>query len=133
MKNKLPIGYYLKKADNLLTEGINDIHKEFEINRTQWQILNSINENDSIDRNQIIDILREFADKETISNTIDKMINSELIIEGTELKLTEKGKDVFKKCFQKQKEFRHKSMKNISEQEYLQTITTLEKIIDNLL
>jgi len=82
---------------------------------------------------QIIDILREFADKETISNTIDKMINSELIIEGTELKLTEKGKDVFKKCFQKQKEFRHKSMKNISEQEYLQTITTLEKIIDNLL
>jgi len=42
MKNKLPIGYYLKKTDNLLTEGINNIHKEFNLTRTDWQILNSI-------------------------------------------------------------------------------------------
>ncbi|REG78413.1 MarR family winged helix-turn-helix transcriptional regulator [Algoriphagus antarcticus] len=132
MKNKLPIGYYLKKADNVLTEGINDIHKEFDINRTQWQILNSINESNNISRNHIISILIEFAEKEVIINTIGKMINGELIKEDTELKLTEKGKDIFNKCFQKQKEFRHKSMKNISEQEYIQTITTLEKIIDNL-
>ena len=132
MEKKLPLGYYLKKADNLLTEGINDIHKEHGIDRTQWQILNSLNENDSIDRNKIIDVLITFADKETISNTIEKMINSELIKEDGQLKLTEKGTDVFNTCFQKQKGFRHKSMNNLSEQEYLQTITTLEKISANL-
>jgi DNA-binding MarR family transcriptional regulator len=132
MKNKSPIGYYLKKADNLLTEGINDIHKEFNINRTQWQILNSLNESNSIDRNKIIDVLIEFADKESISNTIEIMKNRELIKEDEQLELTENGTDVFNKCFQRQTEFRNKFMKNISEQEYLQTITALEKIIVNL-
>lgn len=132
MEKKLPIGYYLKKADNLLTNGINNIHREYDINRTQWQILNSLNQNDRIDRNKLLETMREFANKEAIDNTIDTMITSKLINEENQLTPTEKGKDVFNKCLQKQKEFRHRSMNNISEQEYIQTITTLEKIIDNL-
>jgi len=114
-----------------LTEGINNIHKEFDINRTQWQILNSINENDDINRNQIIVLLSEFLDKEAISSTIANLINRDLVAEETKLTLTEKGENVFKKCFLKQKEFRQKAMEGVTEQEYLQTITTLEKIIEN--
>jgi DNA-binding MarR family transcriptional regulator len=132
MKSKLPIGYFLKKVDNLLTEGINHIHKEFDINRTQWQILNAIHENIEIGRQQIVGTLSEFVNDEVINSAITNLINRGLINEDSNLKLTEKGAITFKNCLQKQKDFRLKAMNNISEQEYLQTITTLEKIIDNL-
>ena len=132
MKNKLPIGYYLKKTDNLLTEGINNIHKELDITRTDWQILNSINENAKIGRQKIAGLLSEFANKETISEAVATLLNRQLILEEKYFSLTEKGKDLYQTCFQKQKAFRQKAMKNIAEQQYLQTIETLEKIIDNL-
>lgn len=132
MKNKLPIGYYLKKTDNLLTEGINNIHKEFDITRTDWQILNSINENAEIDRQQITEQLSEFANKDTISEAVAMLLSRQLIREEKYFSLTEKGKDLYQICFQKQKVFRQKAMENITEKQYLQTIEMLEKIIDNL-
>jgi len=132
MKNKLPIGYYLKKADNLLTEGINKIHAESGITRTQWQVLNSIIQKDEADRHHVIELLNEFADKDTINDSIDILINRGLVNENSFLYLTDRGKELFEKCFQKQKIFRQRVMENISEQEYVQIITTLEKIIDNL-
>lgn len=130
--NKLPIGYYLKKIDNLLTKGINRIHGEFAINRTQWQIIHSIYENDGISREQIAATLKEFADSETLANATSDLINRGLVRESTTFTLTEKGKELHKQCFEKQKEFRQKAMRNISEEEYLTTISTLEKMIDNL-
>jgi DNA-binding MarR family transcriptional regulator len=57
-----------------LTEGINNIHKEFDINRTQWQILNYIQTNNSIERAKIIEIMEIFDSKENIENTIEKLI-----------------------------------------------------------
>ncbi len=39
---KLPIGYWLKKADILLTEGIDKIQLQFGITKTGWQTLNTI-------------------------------------------------------------------------------------------
>ncbi len=132
MKNKLPIGYYLKKTDNLLTEGINNIHKEFGITRIVWQILNSINENAEINRQKITELLSEFANKETISDAISTLLDRQLIREEKYLSLTKKGEVLYQTCFQRQKAFRQKATENITEQQYLQTIETLEKIIDNL-
>lgn len=132
MEDKLPIGYYLKKTDNLLTEGINRIHQEVDITRTDWQIINSINEDAEIDRQQISDQLSDFADKETINEAVATLLSRQLIHEDNYLSLTEKGKDLHRTCFQKQKMFRQKAMSNITEADYLQTIVTLKKIIDNL-
>lgn len=103
MKDKLPIGYYLKNADRLLTEGINHIHREMGITRTDWQILNSIHENDKIDLQKIAELLTAFADKETISNAISALEKRHLIVGNQFLSLTETGKKLFETCLQKQK------------------------------
>ncbi len=129
---KNPIGYYLKKADNLLTDGINKIHAENGLTRTDWQILNTINESGNIEKQAICELLSEFANNETINNAISGLITNELVSENKNLELTDKGKEVFQTCLQKQTSFRQKSMQNLSEQEYLQLIAALEKIIDNL-
>lgn len=127
MEDKLPIGYYLKKTDNLLTEGINRIHQEVDITRTDWQIINAINENAEIDRQQIADQLSDFANKETINEAVATLLSRQLIHEDNYLSLTEKGKNLYRTCFQKQKMFRQKTMSNITEADYLQTIVTLKK------
>ena len=132
MKNKLPIGYYLKKADNLLTEGINDIQNEFGITRTYWQILNSIKTDTEIDRQKLSELHSEFANKETIDKAVATLMERQLIREENFLTLTEKGQELYQNCFAKQQEFRQKAMKNITDDEYFQMITTLEKIIYNL-
>ncbi len=45
MKSKdLPIGYWMKQADNLLTLGIDKIQAAFGFSRTDWQILNALKE-----------------------------------------------------------------------------------------
>lgn len=130
MKKNLPIGYYLKKADNLLTEGINEIHREFSIDRTQWQILNSINE--GIDKKEIEALLKQFANDEQINNSFSSLIDRNILTDNIDLKLSDKGKALYNQCFEKQKEFRQKAMSHITEQEYKQLIITLEKIIKNL-
>lgn len=132
MQSKLPIGYYLKKTDNLLTEGINQVHKALGITRTDWQILNSINENVQLDRRELGNLISEFASEEAINEAISVLIDRYLIQDSGYFSLTDKGRDLYQTCLQKQKEFRQKAMKDISEQEYFQTIATLEKIIHNL-
>lgn len=132
MQSKLPIGYYLKKTDNLLTEGINQVHKALGITRTDWQILNSINENVQLDRRELGNLISEFASEGAINEAISVLIDRHLIQDSGYFSLTDKGRDLYQTCLQKQKEFRQKAMKDISEQEYFQTIATLEKIIHNL-
>lgn len=129
-KKKLPIGYYLKKVDNLLTDKIDVIHSEFGLTRTDWQILNSISE--GVDKKAILTQLSEFASAEQLNERIHSLLERSLIVDNIILKLTDKGEGIFKTCLQKQTALRQKSMQNITEHEYLQLITTLEKIIDNL-
>lgn len=132
MNNKLPIGYYLKKADNLLTEGINSIHNEFGIKRLDWQILNTINEDVEMDRQKLSETLLEFATQDQINSTVDILSEKQFIKDEKFLSLAEKGKTIYQKCVARQKEFRQKAMRNITESEYIQMTTTLEKMIKNL-
>ncbi len=135
MKNdKLPIGYYLKKADNLLTEGINKILIELEIDRLKWQLLHSINQNRNNDKSEVVSILKEFAGEKVISAAIDDLIKRGLVVSanGTNLALSQKGEELHTRCLQRQKEFRQKATENVTQEEYIHTIETLEKIIGNL-
>ncbi len=132
MKNKLPIGYYLKTVDTLLTEGIDNIHQESGITRMDWQLLHSINENKHSVIQPITKLLSAFANKETLENALNNLCEKGYITKGNELTLTDNGKIFYEHCLQKQIQFRKKAMQNISEDEYEKTLSCLEKIIENL-
>lgn len=129
-KKKLPIGFYLKKADNVITSGINKIHSELNLNRTDWQILQSI-QNGS-DRKTITTQLLEFVSMAECEGRMDSL-RQKGWVEGIDpMILTEQGKSVFEICLRKQVEFRQKLMQNVSEQDYVHLISTLERMIENL-
>lgn len=132
MKKQLPIGYYLKKLDNLLTEGIRRIHEAAGITRLQWQILNTVHTEKGVEKAGLYSVLEEFADEETMDNTIRNLIERELLHEGDRLTLTDQGQTFYANCREKQDEFRRRVMQGVSDEAYLQVISVLEKMIENL-
>lgn len=130
----LPIGYYLKLADNCLTKGIDEIQSQHGLNRTEWQILNSIYEKPSINKQEIIEIMKPLADSQFAETILSKFRGKNLIEADDEiLTLTTVGKELNKVCFNAQQEFRKKAMIGISETDFQTTISTLQKMIDNII
>ena len=133
MTKKLPIGYWIKQADQLLTKGIDDIQSSFGMTRTEWQILNSISEGGGIERLELTRLMLPFADTKSVENVLTKFKTGHLINDDDQkLILTDKGRELHLKCFEKQKIFRQSVMVNISEQDYQTTVLTLEKIVKNI-
>jgi DNA-binding MarR family transcriptional regulator len=129
---KAPIGYWIKQADNLLTNKIDAIQAEFGLNRTAWQILNSIQENENLNKHALIELMRPFVAVEKINKALADFISNDLITLNDNVALTEKGQELFKQCLEKQKEFRLITMKDISPEDYQTTLETLQKIVNNI-
>jgi DNA-binding MarR family transcriptional regulator len=132
-QKRLPIGYYLKLADNYLTKGIDEIQSQHSLNRIEWQILNSIYEKPSILKQEIFEIMKPLADSQFVETVLAKFSSKSFIetINDT-LTLTTAGQKLHKACFDTQQEFRKKAVIGISEIDYQTTISTLQKMIDNI-
>lgn len=132
-QKKLPIGYYLKLADNCLTKGIDEIQSKHGLNRIEWQVLNSIYEKPAILKDEILELLKPAADNELVENIFTKFIDKKQVeIKNNMLTLTADGENLHKSCFEKQQEFRKKALVDISEADYQITISTLQKLIANI-
>lgn len=133
-KTNLPVGYWIKQADRLLTGKIDEIQSEFGLTRTGWQLLNSINENSPAKRDMLIQLLLPFSDKNNTTQVLAEFNRNQIttVSAQNEITLTEKGKQLFTACSEKQQQFRQKAMQNISEQEYQTTVATLQKIVTNI-
>lgn len=128
-----PIGYWIKRADELLTKGINEIQSSLGLTRTGWQILNTIHEKGQVNSSEIASLLKSFADEQAVGSLLIEFREEYIVAEANQLlSLTEKGMELHAACFEKQKLFRQKMMNKISEQEYKQTISTLQRMIENL-
>jgi DNA-binding MarR family transcriptional regulator len=132
LKN-LPIGYWIKKADETLTEGINKIHSQFGFTRTDWQVLNSLKENNRISKTELLEIMYPFEEKTIVEKILTKLKIENLIDEqSSKLTLTDKGLEIHQQCLERQMAFRNRCMEGISEQEYQTTYLTLKKLADNI-
>ena len=77
--------------------------------------------------------MKPFADENSVNIILIKYKTDLLLSENDgKLFLTEKGIELHKTCFAKQKLFRETAMLDIAEQQYQQVISTLQKIIENL-
>lgn len=130
---QLPIGYWIKQADLLLTKVTDEIQSSFGMTRTEWQILNSISEKDGIEKMNLINLMLPFADTKSVENILTKFKTRHLINEdNSKLNLTDKGTKLYSECFEKQKTLRQSVMVDISEQDYQTTVLTLVKIVENI-
>lgn len=134
MKPKdLPIGYWIKKADQLLTNGVNQIQAGFGLTRTSWQVLNTIKENNEITKSELFELMQPFADKPAVETILMNFSQNRILEEdGARIWLTAKGAEMHSNCLARQQNFRQRCMKDISENEYQTTLLTLKKMVTNL-
>ena len=74
MNPKLPIGYWLKQADNLLTKQINAVQAANGVSRSDWQVLNMLKENSSASREHIFETMHTFVDRVTFDEMMTHLI-----------------------------------------------------------
>ncbi len=130
----LPIGYWIKQADEMLTKGIDEIQILFNTTRTDWQILDSFNQTNIVEKPDLIDLMKPFANPEKVEAVLTRLQNENLVKSehGISFTLTKKGQELHKACFEQQQSFRQKVMMGIGSEDYETTIRTLEKIIENI-
>lgn len=139
MRPKLPIGYWLKQADNLLTEQIDKAQAIHGVSRSDWQVLNVLKEIGSASRERIFETMHTFLDASNFNNIITHLIERGWIeqrkvttTDMEEFQLTREGQRQHEVIFATQKEVRQRAMEGISQEEYATVIRVLQRIVRNL-
>lgn len=135
-KPHLPIGYWIKRADALLTARINEAQAANGLTRTEWQVLNSVFEMPSAAASEIAEVLRPFADPLELSATIDGLVRRGLIAEGAgepgRLHLTPQGRERHAAAREVQMRVRQQAVRGITEADYVTAVRVLQQIVANL-
>lgn len=132
-----PIGYWLKYADNVITEHIDRVLSENGFTRSRWQVLNIVYQAGTITRSGILDTMQIFIDARQLDEIIEEFVEQGWLVkqseeEGAQLTLTEAGKAKRETLFKLQSEVRRRAMQGITEREYATVIDVLERMVSNL-
>lgn len=135
-KPHLPIGYWIKKADELLTERINEAQQTNGLTRTEWQILNSLYETSGATKAEIVELLRPFSSRPALEATVEKLIQHGLVEEDEtgfgSVHLTVRGRDLHARALHVQQIVRRQAVEGITEVDYVTTVRVLQQIVENL-
>jgi DNA-binding MarR family transcriptional regulator len=132
-----PIGYWLKRADELITLRSNEALQEFGLTRFHWQVFSSIREAGRLNKEQLLVMLKDFLDEARLDQIIADLrakawVAYEVDRGGARLGLTRAGEDMYGQVLEQQKQVRSRVMSGISESEYEALIRTLQHIVENL-
>jgi DNA-binding MarR family transcriptional regulator len=132
-----PIGYWLKHADNVITERIDQVLSENGFTRSRWQVLDIVYQAGTITRGGLFDIVQTFIDARQLAEIIEEFIEEGWPVtfgerDGEQLTLTDAGKVSHETVFELQSEVRRRGMKGITEREYATVIDVLERMVENL-
>jgi len=138
-KPELPIGYWLKQADNLLTEQINKVQAANGVSRSDWQVINILSEMGSASQSRVFESMRTFVDAPDLDEIMAHLTGNGWVEQSEESKqrvaefrLTEEGQRRHIVILATQKEVRQRAMQGISQEEYMMVIRVLQRIISNL-
>lgn len=132
----LPIGYWVKQADAVLTERIDRAQQANGLTRTDWQVLNLLHELGAATRDEIERPLAPFADPGSVRRVVAGLGARGLVdgdgSSGTPFLLTTAGREQHAAALAVQKEIRERAVQGISEADYLTTVRVLQQIVGNL-
>ncbi len=132
-----PIGYWLKRADEVITEHVDRVLGDNGFTRLRWQVLNIVYQAGTITRGDLFDTMQTFIDARQLDELIDEFVKEGWLIrhgegDGAQLAITDAGKDKRETVFELQSEVRRRAMRGITEQEYVTVIGVLQRMVKNL-
>lgn len=133
MTSQLPIGYWLKHTDEVITNRSNQVLADQGFTRFRWQALNMIYEAGTTTRDQVFNVLQTFLDVQQLAEILDGFVREGwLIADEHGLRLTEAGKNKRADLFRRQGEVRRRALEGISDEQYMIVIEVLERMVNSL-
>jgi DNA-binding MarR family transcriptional regulator len=132
-----PIGYWLKHADEVITEHADRVLSDHGFTRTRWQVLNIVYQADTITRDGVLETMQTFIDAHQLDEIIDRFAEEGWLVklgedDAAQLRLADAGKAKRETIFKLQSEVRRRAMRGITEQEYATVIDVLQRMVKNL-
>lgn len=132
-RKHLPIGYWLRRADELLTARIDAVQRENGLSRLGWQILNVVRDGDEIAPDDVVSTLAPFASAAAIHDTLAVLRDRGILAEAEgQLRITEPGSDLYQHALSAQQAIREAAFAGIDRDEYETTLGVLRRLVENL-
>ena len=128
-----PIGYWLKKADTLLTARIDAVQQANGLTRLDWQMLNVIRDAEATPAH-LAATLKPFADAEQVAGRLTALAARGLVAAagpGT-YTLTDAGAALYHRALEAQQGVRKTAFAGLSEADYHATLHVLQTLVANL-
>lgn len=133
-----PIGYWLKEADHAITHRVNRGLEKFHLIRFHWQVLNVLQENETVTQAHILNELQHFLTPEQLKEIVNDFTQKGWIIEVEHtksaeqaLQLTPRGKEAFSEILAEQQKIRMALFTGLTQEEYDTTIKVLKQLVAN--
>jgi DNA-binding MarR family transcriptional regulator len=132
-----PIGYWLKHADEAITDHVDLVLGDNGFTRSRWQVLNIVYQAGTVTRSGVFDAMQTFIDSRQLDEIIEAFVEEGWLVkrgegDGGQLTLTDAGKAKRETIFKLQSEVRRRAMRGITEREYATVIDVLERMVKNL-
>lgn len=133
--SQLPIGYWLKHTDELITQRSNQVLSNHGFTRSRWQVLNIFFEADGpLSKARVFDIMQTFIDARQLETILEGLLHERWLvsIEPDQYLPGASGKEMHATILEQQMLVRKRAIQNITEQEYKTAIDVLQQIVKNL-
>ena len=133
-----PIGYWLKRADEAITEHVARALGQLGLTRFHWQALNVIRASGHSTVVQLANGLRGFVDESALDALLDSLVASGWVARVSDssgvpaFELTTAGSAGFPAALQVQTAVRQRMMVGLSPQEYETAVRVLQTIVKNM-
>jgi aminoglycoside 6'-N-acetyltransferase len=130
---RLPIGYWIRKADELLTARTDAVQQTNGLTRLGWQALNLIQEAAAPSRDEVAKTLRPFGDAAAVDQTLQGLVEQGLVrLSGGLLEPTAEGAKLHQRALESQRTVRHRAVEGIDGADYATTVRVLQRLVRNL-
>ena len=128
-----PIGYWIRRADELLTTRIDEAQRGNDLDRLDWQVLKVVSEG-AATRARITEALHPFANFQTIDTALTNFARRGLISgsDATGFRLTPVGEELHQRALSLQTLIREQAVAGIRQEDYQTALAVLQRLVENL-
>ncbi|MCR5886834.1 hypothetical protein LRS06_03410 [Hymenobacter sp. J193] len=128
-----PIGYWLKKLDELLTRRIQEAQYQAGLTRLGWQLLQTVSQTSLAPFEALAAALAPFASPPEIQQLLEEFRAKGWLQKAqASYALTAAGQQLYQQCLEAQQRVRERVMRGISAEEYALTLAVLQRMAQNL-
>jgi DNA-binding MarR family transcriptional regulator len=127
-----PIGWWVKELDRLLTEALDTTLEQESLNRTGWQVLNTVATAGRVPREELAAALASFADEASVASVVARLAERGWVTDADPVEMTGLGRAAHTDLLAAVTRVRRAAVDGVEDEDYQTTVSTLARMVDNL-